>query len=177
MSASSKPAQSAKDSAAAKRAQAETSALARIETLDEPDRLRALMTNATRMKSDLVYEAAFRRLSDIQSEGEPGTLENDFWQSIHANEEMLKQERGKAVRLTRTRQKAARVGILKTLEVFAEMTSATDGFHGLTTHKLPEYTGEAVVLKHRDAFSDEVVVAAQARLEKAGIDISTLPTA
>ncbi|WP_299838698.1 hypothetical protein [uncultured Jannaschia sp.] len=149
-------------------------ALARVDMMDDPDKLRNLMANADRMGVEKVRDAAFRRLTTVLANGEPGSVEHDFWQTIHAFEELLKDERGKTVRLSRTRQKIARVGERKTLADFAEATKETQGFEMLMARHMPELTGEAIILRHPDDFDAATRDAATARLEGAGVDVATL---
>ncbi|MCU0881823.1 MAG: hypothetical protein MUF14_04040 [Hyphomonadaceae bacterium] len=92
---------------------------------------------------------------------------------IHAIEEVLRIERGKTVRLTRTRQKVAKVGEIQTLIDFATAASPTEGFDALLARGLPELTAEALVLKHAARFEPPVLAAAGARLAAAGV---TLPS-
>ena len=44
-------------------------------------------------------DLAFRRLIAILPQEQPGTIEHDFWQTIHAFEHALTEERGKTTRL------------------------------------------------------------------------------
>ena len=94
--------------------------------------------------------------------------------TIYAFEEVLRDERGKTVRLSRTRQKIGRVGVKQTLIDFATSKAPTDGFNMLIERGLPELTGEALVLKHSGAFDLGVQNAAKQRLEDAGVDITKL---
>ncbi|WP_299812907.1 hypothetical protein [uncultured Jannaschia sp.] len=149
-------------------------ALARVGAMDDPGKIRNLIANADRMGVGNVRDAAFRRLATVLAEGEPGSVEHDFWQTIHAFEELLKDERGKTVRLSRTRQKIARVGERKTLADFAEATKETQGFELLMARHMPELTGEAIILRHPDDFDAATRDAATARLEGAGVDVATL---
>jgi hypothetical protein len=107
----------------------------------------------------------------------PGTVEHDFWQTIHAFEHVLSEERGRTTRLARTRQKVARVGEVRTLQDWAMSDKSTDGFTMLLERNMPELTGEAIVLRHARQFGAEVVAAARNRLEAAGIDVAALPGA
>lgn len=148
----------------------ERTVLAQIETIKDPSKLRALIANARRLKSHQVEAAAFGRLCFVQPEATPGTVEHDVWQAIHALEEMLMQERGKTVRLSRTRQKIARHGEAKTASDLTLKPEPSAGFHDLVKRNHPELLFEAVVLKHPKTFGDDVLAAATMRLSEAGID-------
>ena len=148
----------------------ERRALTVIETLDDPARLRTLITNAQRQKSGTVERAAFARLGLVQPEANPGTVEHDVWQSIHALEQMKREEKGKTVRLTRTRQKIARDGEAKTAADLTLKSKPSDGFSDLIELGYPKLTFEAVVLRHPDTFDVTVQDAARTRLKGAGID-------
>jgi len=142
---------------------------------DEPDKLRTIIDNARKRGAGRLADAAFRRLIAILPEEKPGSLEHDFWQTIHAFEHLLTEERGKTTRLSRTRQKVARVGVRQTLADWAVATQETEGFRMLLERGMPELSGEAVVLRNADQFTPEMVAAARARLEAAGIDPDGLP--
>ena len=150
--------------------------LASIAVATDPAKLRTLRGNAQRLGVPEVEEAAFRRLVEMLPEEAPGSIEHDFWKTIHAFEEILRDERGKTVRLSRTRQKIDRVGVMQTLIDFAVSKAPTDGFNMLIERGLPELTGEALVLKHASHFEPAVLEAARSRLEGAGVDTSRLWT-
>ena len=73
---------------------AEAGALARIKELNDPNNLRTMMDNASRGKSQVVYDAAFRRLLEMLPQEDPGSVAHDFWRTIHAFEELLTRESG-----------------------------------------------------------------------------------
>ncbi|MFT4793817.1 MAG: hypothetical protein ACI9ZM_001972 [Paracoccaceae bacterium] len=148
---------------------------AAIEVQTDPAKLRALMANARRKSVVDVYAAAFRRLTDIAPEEEPGTVEYDFWKGIAAVEQTLLEERGKAVRATRTRQMVRKHGVIGTLGKLVTAKADDDGFDQIMARDLPELTGEAVVIKHSSAFEPEIIAAARARLARAGVDPGALP--
>jgi hypothetical protein len=148
-----------------------------VETSTDPEQLKRLMERAREMGVIEVYNAAFaKRLSLLPGEA-PGSVAHDCWKSIHALEQIRSEEEGRTVRLSRTRQKIQRVGIMQVLEDFAKHPSSTTGFDMLIERGLPELTGEAIVLRHRQHFSEDTVRAAKARLERFGVDISRLPRA
>jgi len=146
-----------------------------VSRCQDPENLRSIIKNARERGATELANAAFRKLISILPQERPGTVEHDFWQTIHAFEHALTEERGKTTRLARTRQKVARVGVLKTLEDWALSSKETDGFTMLLERGMPELTGEAIVLRHGRQFGTQVVVAARQRLEAAGVDITTLP--
>lgn len=155
----------------------EARAVETINATTDPAKLRQIGENARRLGSRTVEDAAIRRLVAILPADPPGTIEHDFWQTIHTFEEVLGKERGRTTRLSRTRQKVAKVGVLKVLEDFATSATPADGFQMLIDRGLAELTGEAVVLRHPDGFAAGVVDAARTRLAGAGIETAAVPAA
>jgi hypothetical protein len=145
-----------------------------ISKCNDPEKLRTWIKNARDNNADEVADAAFRRLISIAPSEQPGTVEHDFWQTIHAFEFILSDERGKTTRLSRTRQKVDRVGVVQTLKDWALDKKQTQGFEMLMERGLPEFTGEAVVLRHLDKFEADVQAAARDRLVRAGVDVNQL---
>jgi hypothetical protein len=146
-----------------------------IATCDDPEKLRSWITNARKAGDNRIADAAFRRLIPVLPKEKPGTVEHDFWQTIHAFEHVLSEERGKTTRLARTRQKVTRVGEVQTLKDWALSSKSTDGFTMLLERNMPELTGEAIVLRHANQFGADVLAAANLRLVQAGVDTSSLP--
>ena len=72
-----------------------TQILALIAACNDAGTLRNWISNARSRGEIAVADAAFRRLIAILPEEEPGTIEHDFWQTIHAFEQVLSDERGK----------------------------------------------------------------------------------
>ncbi|MGB3899107.1 MAG: hypothetical protein WA973_11175 [Mesorhizobium sp.] len=60
-----------------------------IENCDDPERLRSWIRNAQEKGEPRVANAAFRRLVSVLPKEKPGTVEHDFWQTIHAFEHVL----------------------------------------------------------------------------------------
>jgi hypothetical protein len=154
--------------------EAESRMIEAVKNWDDPDKLRTVMKNAHDRGSHSLYDAAFVRLCAIQPSSKVGTVEHDVWQSIYALEEMLRIERGKTVRLSRTRQKIARDGEVKTAADLTLKAEPSPGFHLLVERGHPELLFESVVLRHKDSFTDQVYEAALARLDAAGINLKSL---
>ena len=145
-----------------------------INETTDPDKLKGLIANAKRLGEKDVEAAAFKRLLEILPSEQPGTVEHDFWKTIHAFEHALTEERGKTTRLQRTRQKVTRVGEIKTLTDWALSSNKTDGFEMLLARGMPELTGEAIVLRHPTVFDDATRDSATEKLVAAGVDIGNL---
>jgi len=150
----------------------EEAALARIAESEDPKKLEVLIVNAKRLGSARVADAAFRKRASLLSEGEPGSVEYDFWRSIHTLEGALTDERGKTTRLARTRQKLGRAGVVKTLADLSLAKTASEGFVLLKDRDLLDLSAEAVILRHRKHFEDDAIDAASNRLAEAGYDAS-----
>ena len=151
-------------------------ALAQIGIMDDPVRLRAMIVNARRLNAHVVEAAAFARLCFVQPEATPGTVEHDVWQSIHALEEVKREEKGKTVLLSRSREKIKRDGEAKTASDLTLRTESSAGFDDLIELGRPELTFEAVVLRHPKTFDATTMAAAKTRLAGAGVDISKIET-
>ena len=148
--------------------------MAFIEQSVDPDRLASLVRNARAQGATVVADAAFRKLVSIVPTAEPGTVERDFWQAVQATEFTLTEERGKATRMSRTRLKAGKQGVLPTLAEWALKGHDSNGLKILVERQMPEFTGEAAALRHSDKFEADVVEAARARLAAAGVDVAAL---
>ena len=152
----------------------ERSALHAISQMSDPDKLRNVIRNARLNSSPTVEAAAFDRLCFVQPEATPGTVEHDVWQAVHALEQMLLEERGKTVRLTRTRQKIARHGEAKTAADLTMKSTPSQGFSDLLERRRPELTFEAIVLRHPKTFESEILEAAKRRLLANNVDLSKI---
>lgn len=149
--------------------------LAFVAQCDDVGKLKSLIKNARNHGDAVLAGAAFRRLISLVPSDQPGTVEHDFWQTIQAFEYLLTEEREKTTRLSRTRQKVARVGVVQTLRDWALSEKETDGSRMLLDRGMPEFTGEAIVLRHPGSFEPQVLAAARQRLSDRGVDVSTLP--
>ncbi len=103
-----------------------------IENEGDLTKLHKWIVNARREQAQNVESAAVKRLVEVNAltnHGEPNdSLVLDFWKSITALEFALSDERGKTIRLARTRQKIKRVGVRQTLEDLAMSSTPSEGF-------------------------------------------------
>ena len=141
-----------------------------VSSCEDPEKLRRIVENARKREAVALADAALRKLVSVLPSERPGTVEFDFWRTIHCFEHVLTEERGRTTKLSRTRQKVRRVGVVQTLIDWALDTKQTDGFRMLLERNMPELTGEAIILRHPDKFEHLVVSAAHARLEAVGVD-------
>jgi hypothetical protein len=135
---------------------------------DDETKLRNWIANAEREDAQEVEDAARRRLievrasKDVDDPSDPIVL--DFWKSISALEHELSHERGKTIRLSRTRQKIARVGVEQTLRDLTLSTHPSEGYHLLRERGMLDLSAEAVVIRYPDRFEGDVLEAARIRL-------------
>ena len=130
----------------------------------DAEKLEQMIRNARKQGEKEVERAAMRRLYEVKPEAQPGTLEHDVWRSIFALEGALTAERGKTVRLSRTRQKIKEVREAATVAALILKKAPSDGFHMLIERKWPELTFEALALRHPQRFDEAVRDAAERRL-------------
>ena len=149
--------------------------LAFVERCEVPADLESLIRNATKLGNKTVAEAAFRRRISLVPDQSPGTVEHDFWQTVQAFECSLTEERGKTIKLSRTRRKVAEVGVVQTLRDWTAGPQETAGFKILLARGMPEFTGEAITLRHPQHFEPKMLDAARERLTVAGVDPDRLP--
>jgi hypothetical protein len=145
-----------------------------VASAKSPEELRTIMVNAKKRCADTVYHQAFWRLCEMLPSEKKGTVEYDVWKSVYALEEMLKEKRGKTVRLSRTRQKIQKDGERKAVEDIVKKPNPSENFHELIGFGHPELLFEAVVLRHLDAFPTDVNKIATNRLIEAGVDLKSI---
>jgi hypothetical protein len=142
-------------------------ALELVARTDDPKALSTLAKNARQEGNFEVERAARLRLYALLPSNEPGTIEHDVWQSIFGLEDALSDERGKTIRLSRTRQKIAKDGEVKCVADLI-LGKTSKGFQLLEERKMLTLSFEAVALRHPEKFSDSVLSAANERLSSAG---------
>lgn len=148
--------------------------LASIAKCSDPNKLRTWIENAEKKNDTAVADAAFRKLVSIVPAEKEGTVEHDFWKSIHALEFVLSKENRKTTRLSRTRQKIDRVEVVQTLKDLALKKTPSKGFTMLLERNMPDLTAEAVILRHPTKFDEDICSAARERLVAAGVKLDDL---
>lgn len=135
---------------------------------------RTVMERAKRQGNDAVYQDVFRRMCAIsghENDSPDDPLVRDFHSTLAAYEQILTEKNGRNQLAGRTRQKIKNKGIVQSLVDWASSSAETPGFKLLIDAGMPEFTGEYVVVLHRDRFSPEVVAKAQARLDAHGVAV------
>lgn len=150
-------------------------ALEFIETCVDAKKLDQMIRNARKQRETDVEQAAMRRLYEVKPEAQPGTLEHDVWRSIFALEGALSAERGKTIRLSRTRQKIREVREAATVADLILKKGPSQGFHMLIARQWHELTFEWVALRHPKRFDEHVRQAAKTRLSGFGVNVTALP--
>lgn len=140
-----------------------------IAECNDPDKLRQIAANASEQKAIAVRRAAKLRLFEVLPSERPGTLEYEVWQAIHALEDALSEERGKTVRLARTRQKIAREDEWTCVRDLVG-GAPTEGFRMLAERDMLHLSFEAVALRHAEKFDEDILELARARLADAGYE-------
>jgi hypothetical protein len=128
--------------------------------------LKKLMANARRAGRDDIYNEAFRRMCEVEGMNFADPLERDFYATLAAYEELLAEKHGHKQPAGYTRRKVRDKGVVQTLEGWALDRKETDGFRTLVDRGLTELTGEFLVTKYPDRFSEEAVQRASERLAK-----------
>lgn len=141
----------------------------------DKDKLRNWMANAKRLGRLDVYQIALRQLCRIEGRNIDDPLESEFAVVMRALEEALTAEAGKTKRLSRTRQKLGRVGVRQTLADLALKPTPSLGFVKLVEFNMADMSAEALILKYRDDFDQNVVEAAAKRLKDYGIKLGYGP--
>lgn len=139
-----------------------------ISDYNDPRELRSLMANAKRLKRDDVWREAFERLCSLSGLDQADPLHRDFHATLAAYEELLTEKNGRTTHAAYTRRKLKNKGVVQCLEDWAVDTKTTDGFNLLTKMGMVELTGEYLVTKYPDRFSQAAVDAATARLASIG---------
>jgi hypothetical protein len=135
-------------------------------------KLRNLMTNAKRLGREDIYFDAVRQIARIEGLNIEDPLEADFAVTMRALEEALTAETGPPKRVSRTKQKLKRAGVMQTLANLAASPTPSQGFIKLVEFKMADMSAEALILKYKAEFDEETVGAARKRLAEHGVELA-----
>src|SRR3954471_7727403 len=102
-----------------------------VSKLRTPKEAQNLMDNARRIGRDDVYQAAFAKKCELESDGhdDPNDpLVRDFWVTVAAYEHLLSEKNERRTAAARTRQQVAKDGIFATVQSWARKHEPTMGF-------------------------------------------------
>lgn len=120
-----------------------------------------------RDRPDLATGARKRAIELRASERRPkNEVERECWVAIYAYERVLSQARGRNIRAARTLQMIRRHGMIETVERTVKRKDDPTGYTRLVDLGLQDYSFEAVVLRHPNAFSNHAVERSKERLRK-----------
>ncbi len=136
-----------------------------------PEQLRILIGNADRLGDRDLSARAFKQLCAAQPAAavDDGLPAHDevriaFWKALFAAEELRTIANGRTTRLSRTREKAKKDGIIATMQAMALKPQPSEGFRILLEGGHPEFTYEHIICEHPQRFPAETVRAARLRL-------------
>jgi hypothetical protein len=144
------------------------------QTFTDPEKLRKLMANAVRLGyPDLAFGCQMR-IAELAGNAHEGELERAFWTNLGAAEEFRTADNGRVTRLVKVRAKHKRVGAERVLADQMMEEGISDGFDRLVAGGKAALTSEAIVMRHEDSFSVDVVNAARKKLMDKGIAVADI---
>jgi hypothetical protein len=114
-------------------------------------------------------DEALKRSWTLEGLNHSDPLHRDFYAMLNAYEHYLYEKHGKNLKAQYTRRALANKGVIGTLNDWALASKPTDGFKRLVAANLAEFTGECVIMRHAERFSESIVAAAKKRLGEFGI--------
>jgi hypothetical protein len=146
-----------------------------IKKLKTPAECIQLAKNVRERNPNLAREAR-RRAVELRaiSHGQSNELELELLKAVYAYEEVLTEKNKRTTRASRTWQMITRHGIIGAAERAVNRKIEPTGYTVLIEMGMPDLTFESVIVRHPDAFSQEVVSRAKARLKELS-EISTEP--
>lgn len=139
----------------------------RVLRLKTPDDCESFARNVDKTHPELAKQAR-RRAVELRAAryGAKSDAEREALEAIYAFEEVRSQQTGRRAYASRTWQSIKRNGILPTVERLVSRKVETVGYTALAEAGMEEFTFEAVVLRHPDAFSKEAAEQAKRRISE-----------
>lgn len=134
--------------------------------LKTPEECEVFAVNVIRLgHPELAVQARERAVQlRAQAYGVSSEIENECLEAIFAYEEALSVKNGKRTRASRTWQMVDRHGIVSAVERAVNRKDDAMGYMMLKDIGLQDYTFEAIVLRHPNIFSADVVNVARLRI-------------
>lgn len=126
------------------------------------------------------YKLVLNRYCDLaaqENESPNDPLIKDFAQVLAAYEQLLTEKNSRTTRASRTRMKIGNKGVIQSIVDWTLGKQETAGFRLLIEYGLFHLTAEFLVLKYGERFSEDVYIAAKARLLAFGVTQSQLDAA
>lgn len=138
-----------------------------IQKLKTPEECMQLAINVRDRNPDLAREAR-RRAVELRaaSHGIKSKVELELLKALYAYEEVLSEKNKRRTRAARTWQMINRHGIIAAAERAVNRKIEATGYKLLVAMGLHDLTFEAVIVRHPDKFSQEVVTRSKERLEE-----------
>lgn len=92
--------------------------------------------------------------------------ERQCYEAVYAYEEALSKINGKTTRASRTWPMIEKKGVIAAVEGIVTRADETKAYRVLVEMDLEDMTFEAVILRHKEAFSAEAVAASERRLKE-----------
>ena len=136
-----------------------------IQKLTTPEECMQLAIDVRDRNPDLARKAR-RRAVELRaaSHGIKTSVELELLKALYAYEEVLSEKNKRRTRATRTWQMIDRHGIIGAAERAVNRKIEATGYKVLVAMGLHDLTFEAVIVRHHDKFSQEVVARAKERL-------------
>ncbi len=138
-----------------------------IQKLKTPEECVQLAKNVRERNPDLAREAHRRAIELRAVSHEPqNDVELKLLQALYAYEEVLSMKNKRKTRASRTWQMIKSHGIIGAAERAVDRVIEPAGYKVLIEMGMQDLTFEAVIVRYPDAFNQEVVLRARARLKE-----------
>lgn len=140
----------------------------RVARLKTPEDCERFIKNAIRLNERELADQARRRAIELRASeyGASSQAEKECLQAVYAYEEVLSKKNGRRTRATRTWQMIERHGILASAERAVDRNTETAGYKALAEMGLQEFAFEAVILRHRELFSESAIRRSEERMKE-----------
>jgi hypothetical protein len=138
-----------------------------IQKLTTPEECMQLAVNVRDRNPELARQAR-RRAVELRaaSRGAKSVVELELYKAVYAYEEVLSEKHKRRTRATYTWRMIDHYGIIMAAEKAVNKKMETKGYKELVAMGLQDLTFEAVIVRHPDKFSKDVVTCAKERLEE-----------